>query len=152
TIQSFVLQEQYRVITTNCCAQQSSGVKGVRGEHDPQSGCVSEDAFATLRVINSAACEISANRHSYHNGRGKGVVRPPPDDGQFIAQFHQRRQNEVEELDLNDRFDPTNRHTGGASDDVRFGERRVEYPIGSELNLQTGRQLENTALTLDQLL
>src|SRR5208283_504863 len=43
-------------------------------------------------------------------------------------------------------------HTGGAADNVGFGQRRIEDAVGAELELQASGQFEDSSLAFDQFL
>ena len=77
-IEALVFQEQNGIVGPDGGPEQATGVERVGREHDPQAGNVGEDRFAALAVINRAAAEVSADRNAYDDGRGKAVMRAPP--------------------------------------------------------------------------
>src|SRR5579862_1911430 len=110
-----------------------------------------EHALAALRVIDGPARQISANRDANHQRAGESIIRAPADHAQLIANLHHRRPDVIEELNLDHWLQPTRGHTGGAPHDGGLSKRSVEHPVIAKLALQAERQLEDSALTLDQL-
>src|SRR5208337_1961111 len=152
TVEALMFEEQDGVVAADRSAQQARGIERIGREDHAQAGSMREDAFAALRVVNRATRQITADRDADHHRRRKGVVRTPADDGKFVAQLHHRRPDVIEELDLNHRLQAANGHPGGAADDGGFCQRRIEYPVGAELDLQARRQLEDSALSFYLLL
>src|ERR1700722_19750893 len=68
-VEAFVLQKQNRVVAADGGAQQSSGIERVGWEHDSHAGSMREDALATLRVVDRASGEITADGNANDHGR-----------------------------------------------------------------------------------
>ena len=151
-IEPLVFEEKDGIVAADGGAQQAGGVERVRWKHHPQPGNVGKDTLAALRVIDGSAGKVAANGHANDAGRGERVVRAPADQRQFAAQLHHGGPDVVKELDLDHRLQSALGHAGGAAHDVGFGDRRVEYPVRTELYLQAGGELEDAALALDQFL
>ena len=58
------------------------------------------------------------------------------------------RPDVVEKLNLDNRLHPAHSVADGASHNVGFSQRRIEYPLRSKLGLQAGRKLEDAAFAL----
>ncbi len=82
--------------------------------------------FAALAVIDRSAGEIPANRNAHDDGRLESASGAPAQRGEFVAELHHGRPDVVEELNFGDRLQPANGHADRATDDGRFGERRIE--------------------------
>ena len=59
------------------------------------------------------------------------------------------RPDVIEKLNLDHRLHAAHCVPDGAANDVSLGQRRVEDPVGAELGLQAGGELEDSALPLD---
>src|SRR3954470_12940391 len=99
-------------------------------------------------MINRAT-DISTVGGANDDRRRKIVVRPPAHCRELVAQLHVSGPDVVEELNLDDRLESTGRESNGASNDVRFGERRVVDATAAELLLEPPRHLEHATLSLD---
>ena len=150
-VEVLVLAEQHRVVAADRRAQQPGRVLRVRREDDADARRVREDRDARLAVIRRAAAQVAADRHADHHRARPVVARPVAHHRQLVANLHERRPDVVEELDLDDRLQPAQRHADGAADDVGLGERRVEHAVAAEPPLQAVRHLEDAALAGDQL-
>ncbi len=79
------------------------------------------------------------------------VAAPIAQHRHLIAQLHHRGPDVVEELDLDDRLQPANRHADRPADDVGFRNRRVEHPVVAKRALETVGDLEDAALARHEL-
>ena len=148
-VQVLVLEEQHRVVAADRRAQQPGRVLRVRRERDADARRVREDRDARLAVIRRAAAQVAADRHADHHRTRPVVARPVAHHRHLVANLHEGRPDVVEELDLDDRLQPAQRHADAAADDVRFGQRRVEDAVAAELPLQAVGDLEHAALAGD---
>ena len=99
-------------------------------------------------MVQGAALQVAAVRHS-HDGRGaERVARAPPQRGELVAELVVGGPDIVEELDLDDRFEPAGREPDRPAHDVGFGEWRVVDALAPELALQAPGDLEDPALPL----
>src|ERR1700686_337395 len=96
-----------------------------------------EDALATLRVINGATSEVSANRNPNDARRRKSVVGAPANQRQLVPKLHHGWPDVVEELNLHHRLQPARGHADSASHNVCFRQWRIEDAIAAEVILQT---------------
>ncbi len=149
-VQMFVLEEQHRVVAANRRAQETSRVGRIRRKRDAHARAVREDALARLAVVRAAALQVAANRHAHHHRTRVVVARSIAHHRHLVAQLHHRRPDVVEELNLDDRLQPTDGHADGAADDRRFSDGRVEDAIVAELCLEPVRQAEDAALARHQ--
>ena len=82
-------------------------------------------------------------------GAGPGAVGAPAHERQLIADLVHGGPDVVEELNLDHRLHAADGVADGAAHDIGLGQRRVEDPLGAELGLQAGGELEDAALALD---
>ena len=68
-----MFEEQDRIVAADRRAQQARGIERIGREDDAQSGSMGEDALAALRVINSSAGQIAANRDANTSGDEKAL-------------------------------------------------------------------------------
>ncbi len=129
--------------------KQAVGIEGIGGKDHPHSRRVSKQHFAGLRVIERAACEISADCHAHHGRRRECIIRAPAHRRQLIAQLVHRGPDVIEELNLHHRLHAPGGDADCPSDDVCLGQRRIEDAVGAILALQPGGQLEDAAFALD---
>src|SRR6266853_2019257 len=104
TVETLMFEKQYWVIAANSGAQQARRIERVRREDHAQSGSMSKDALAALRVVNGAARQIPANRNADHQRRRECIIRAPADGREFVAQLHHRGPDIVKELNLHYRL------------------------------------------------
>ncbi len=62
-----------------------------------------------------------------------GPIRPIAHAGRLVDDLLEGRRAEIRELHLGDRQEATERGADGDANDARFGDRRVDDPIGAEL-------------------
>src|SRR5688572_24451176 len=77
------------------------------------------------------------------------VVGSPAHSGQLVTQLHVRGPDVVEELDLDDRLEPTHSESDRAAHDIRLGQRRVVDTGAAEFLLQSPRYLEHAPFPFD---
>ncbi len=147
-VEVLVLEEEDRVLATDGGAQEPVGVLGVRGNHHPQPGDVGEENLAALAVVDRAALQVAAVGHANDHRTGEGPVRAPADEGQLVADLHERRPDVVEELDLHDRLQAAGGHADGPPHDGGLGEGGVVDPPGSVSALEVVGDLEHPPLAL----
>ena len=147
-----MLEKEHRVVAADRSAQQARRVDRVGRIDDADARAVREDALARLRVIGRAAAQVAANRHADDDRAREGVVRAVPQHRHLVADLHHRRPDVVEELNLDDRLEPTRRQAYGATDDVGLGERGVVDAVVAELALQAVGHLEDATLAGHQRL
>src|SRR5690606_30683332 len=94
------------------------------------------------------ALKVAADRHAHHKRAFRLAVRTPARNGDLIPDLMKRREDVVEELYLDDGLKVADRHTDRASDDVRFGKRRVKDTCRAEFPLKNRRHPKAAALTL----
>ena len=142
------LQEHNRIVAPNRRPQQPSSILRIARHHHPEARNVGEEHLARLAVIGRAALEISADRNAYHDGCAPCAVRPPAEVRKLVPKLHVGGPDVVEELNLDDRLEPTRSHADGPADDVRLCQRAVEDPVSAMLCLKAMRRLEDAALAL----
>ena len=108
-----------------------------------------EKCRARLRVINGTAFQITADRHAHDHRAFRVAVRTPTRHGHLVADLVKGREDVVEELYLDDRFQPADRHSDRAADDVGLGQRRIENACRAEFTLQIGGDLKHAAFAFD---
>src|SRR5690242_14196521 len=102
-------------------------------------------------MVDGAAGKIAADGYAHHRRTGEVAVGAPADERQLIAKLLHRWPDVIKELDYNHWLQSARRHAHGASHNVSFRERRIEHAIAAVLALQSGSQLEDSALALDLL-
>src|SRR2546427_10836267 len=100
-------------------------------------------------MIDRAAFQISADRHTEHYRRRKFVSRAPAQHCQLVANLVKGGPDVVEELNLNDRLQAARGHADSSTHDVSFRQRRIEYPCAAKLALQICRDFEYAAFAFD---
>ena len=148
-IQPFVLEKQHRIVTSNRCPQQSQRILRIRRHDHQHTWRVRKDALARLRVIDRPAGQIPTNRHANDHRAAPRPIRAPAQQRKLIAHLVHRRPDVIEELNLDNRFQPAHGHADRAAHDVRFSQRRIKAAVGPELRLQPRCQLEDSAFALD---
>ena len=73
-----------------------------------------------------------------------------PHHRELVSNLHECRPDVVEELNLDDRLQPSERHPDRAADDIGLGQRRVEDAIAAESPLEPMRRLEHATFAGNQ--
>ena len=93
--------------------------------------------------------DAAPDRGPNHQRRRVLPARSVAHLGQLVHDLIVGRIDEVGELDLGDRPHAIERHTDGASDDPRLGQRRVDATLGAELLEEAGGGAKHAAEATD---
>ena len=72
-------------------------------------------------MINGSAFEISADRNPHNNRTFSVAIRTPACYRELVSDLVKRRENVVEKLNLNHRFQVAKSHTDRTANDIRLG-------------------------------
>ena len=149
TIEMLVFEEQNRIVAADRRSQQTVRVERGRRVNDHQTRRVRKQRRARLRVINRTALQITADRNTHHHRAFRVAVRTPARHRDLVADLVIRREDVIEKLYLDDRFQSADRHPDRTADDVCLGERRIENARRAKFSLQIRRHLEHAAFAFD---
>src|SRR5258708_26895586 len=93
-VETFMFQEQHRIVAADGRAQQTVCVHCIRWEAYAQPGNMREDALAALRVIDRAAGQVAANSDAHDRWRRKFSVRAPANQRQLVRRLRISGPNE----------------------------------------------------------
>ncbi len=140
-VNPFVLHEDHRVGIGERGQQQGLGVAGRRGRHDLETGHVGKQRLEALRVVEAAVYAAAVGR-PHHERHLPGALAAVARFGRFRDQLIDRRQNEVHELDLDDRPQIGQGEADAHAGEPRFGERCIDHSGLAELVTQPLRDAE----------
>src|SRR5205814_7861386 len=141
-----VLGEKNAVVAADGGEQHDVRVERSAGTDDAQSGNGGEHHGPGLRMVDGTALEISAIGDAHDGGGAERVVGTPAQRGELVAKLVIGGPDVVEELDLDDRLQPTGGEADRPTHDVGLGQGRVVDAPAAELPLQPPGDLENAAL------
>ncbi len=143
-----MLEEQHGVGVGDRGPEEAGRIGGRGGHHDLQPGHVSVERLDRLRVVEGAV-DAAAARSSDHEGARERAVRPVADARRFRDDLVERGVDEVRELDLGHRSQPSERHADRDADDARLRERCVDHSLLAELLQPSDAHAEDPAAVAD---
>src|SRR5436190_1025993 len=99
-----VFQEEHGIVTSYRGAQKAVRIESRRRVNDHQARRVRKKRRAGLRMVNSSALEITADRHANDHWCLDVSIGAPTHGGELVADLVKRREDVVKKLYFADGF------------------------------------------------